>query len=218
MFCSQKCREEAFEMFHKFECPVMSKLLKSGSVNIALRIFFIALSACGSIDNLRSFMNEIESSPSNVFDFDFSDETDGKAIKNYLACLNSLTRSSRNFPLQVHSEILRNHPELKEIWTANESFIKMFLLRQCQINDLYFHGIFSGSLKKSATQDPSLIFKDLQQSISSGWFPFCSLINHSCAPNVERIYVEGKVALVACRPIASGSQLFDCYKLVYSLW
>lgn len=213
MFCSIKCREKALKKFHKYECSVMKQLLQSGSVNISLRIFFIALSAFdGSIENLENFMIENDKIISTVFNFDFSNEDSEENVKNYLKCLNSLSRSSKTFSLENHEDILKNHPALDETWKSNQDFIRQFLQRQCQINDLYFHGIFSGGLKKSSSQDVMSIFKDLQQSIGSGWFPFCSLINHSCAPNVGRVYVEGKVVLIACRPIPAGSQLFDCYK------
>lgn len=191
----------------------MDLLLRSGSVNIALRIFFISLSAFdGSIENLENFVNENENSVSTVFDFDFSNENCFENARNFLKCLSSLSKSSRIFSLEPHVEILSSHPHLKSVWDANEKFIRNFIQRQCQINDLYFHGVFSGSLKEKVVNDSSNIFQDLQQSIGSGWFPFCSLINHSCAPNVMRIYVEGKVVLIACRPIGKGSQLFDCYK------
>lgn len=203
----------ALKRFHRYECPVMSLLLRSGSVNIALRILFISISSFdGSVDSLEKFMEENASSTSTVFDFDFSDENHEENSRNYLKCLSSLSLSSKSFSLQPHEEILSNHPELQALWVHHEQFIRSFLQRQCQINDLYFHGIFSGSLKKKIESDQSKFFNDLQRPTGSGWFPFCSLINHSCAPNVVRIYVEGKVTLIACRPIKKGSQLFDCYK------
>jgi SET and MYND domain-containing protein 4 len=164
----------------------------------------------GSIEKLQEFMEENENANSTVYDFDFSTES-SEGI-NYLKCLVSLSRSSKMFPLHSCEEILSSHPEVKNIWTNHKTFIREFLLRICQTNDLYFHGIFSGSLKRNLSADPLSALRSLQQSIGSGWFPFCSLINHSCSPNVIRIYVEGRVALVVCRPIAKGSQLFDCYK------
>lgn len=213
MFCSSECQQKALKSFHQYECPVISSLLRSGSVNIALRLFFISLSAFnGSFENLENFTLENEKSNSTIFDFDFADENCDDTVKNYLKCLSSLSRSTKTFSLDSHIEILSNHPELKETWKAHETFVKSFLQRQCQTNDLYFHGIFGTGLKNSTSKDSSVVFKDLQQSIGSGWFPFCSLINHSCAPNISRIYVEGKVVLIAIRPIGKGSQLFDCYK------
>jgi SET and MYND domain-containing protein 4 len=213
MFCTEKCHKKALQSFHNFECPVMCSLIKSGSVQISLRIFFISFSAFNeSIENLENFMIENDKSDSSVFDFDFSHENREENVKNYLKCLSSLSRSTKMFSLDAHAEILRNHSKLSKVWLSHEKFIRNFIMKQCQTNDLYFHGIFGGNVKKNNSTEPVKIFKDLQQSIGSGWFPFCSLINHSCAPNVLRVYFDGKVALIVCRPIEKGSQLFDCYK------
>jgi SET and MYND domain-containing protein 4 len=210
MFCSEDCRTRAFRRYHEYECPVMESLLKSGSVHMSIRIFFIALSIFdGSLADLKTFSEEIKSSKSTVFDIDFSNEKEKD--KKMLQALLSLTRSSKSFPLQMHEEILKNHPTVGCFWDENEEFIKNFLLQSCQISDLNFHGIFSGSSQK-VDLNPAAVFNTMQQSIGSGSMPFCSLLNHSCANNVLRVCVEGKIVLVVCRPIAKDSQLFDCYK------
>lgn len=191
----------------------MGFLSKSGSVSIALRLLFISLSNFDdSVEKLEGFFKENEDIDVTPFDFNFADENCDKNILNYLKCLTSLSRSSKLFSIQAHTDILRGHPALKDSWKTHETFLCGLLQRHCQINDLYFHGIFSSNLKLASLIDNSTVFRDYQQPIASGWFPFCSLINHSCAPNVVRIYVEGKVVLAACRPIDKGSQLYDCYK------
>ncbi|KAG5675980.1 hypothetical protein PVAND_005836 [Polypedilum vanderplanki] len=206
MFCKE-CYNKAQTRFHIYECPVIEQLLTSGSVHIALRIFFIALSAFdGSIEKLKTFMNEIDKEKSlTIFDIDVKETSN---VKNYLKVLNSLTRSTTIFPLTQHEMILQSHQELSKIWNENKEFIREFLQRQCQTNDHYFHGIFGSNLNELK----STAINDLQQSIGSGWFPFCSLINHSCCSNIMRIYKDGKVAIVVSRFILKGSQLFDCYK------
>lgn len=183
----------------------MNDLIQSGSVHIALRIFFIALSAFdGSIDELKKFIDAIDSDDKNysIFDFDTSNE---KCVINYLRFLNSLSRSDKNFCIDEHLRILKNHSKIKLFLATHVDFIKDFVLRQCQTNDRYFHGIFSSSLKTedSVTQ---------MVPIGTGWFPFHSLINHSCASNVMRINVDGKLVLFASRFIPKNSQIFDCYK------
>jgi hypothetical protein len=189
----------------------MGLLLKSGSVHMSIRIFFIALSIFdGSMDQLRTFAEEMEGSKSTVFNIDFNNEE--QKDKKMLQALLSLSRSSKSFPLQMHEEILRNHPNIGNIWDENEAFIKSFLLQTCQISDWNFHGIFSGSSQKVSDLNPATVFSSMQQSIGSGSMPFTSLLNHSCANNVLRVCVLGKIAFVVCRPIAKGSQLFDCYK------
>lgn len=186
---------------------------KSGSVSIALRLLFIALSAFdNSAEKLQEFMTQNSDSTSTPFDFDFSQGDFFGNTRNYLRCVSSLCKSSKLFSLQTHCDILKNHPLLKEAWNSHETFLTDMVQNFCKINDLNFHGIFGSNLKPAPLKDNTTIFKDYQQPIGNGCFPVCSLINHSCAPNVVRICVEGKIVLVACRPIAKGTQLFDSYK------
>lgn len=207
MFCAE-CYDEAFEKFHKYECDLMDELIQSGSVHIALRFFFIALSAFdGAIDELEKFMKQCDDADKNYSIFDFNSK-DEKSVKNYLRFLNTLARGDKNFHIEEHMRILKNQPIIRSMMESHEEFIRDFILRQCQTNDHYFHGIFGTNLNAESSND----LKDLQTPISTGWFPFLSLINHSCASNVMRIYVDGKVVLFAVRFISKGSQLFDCYK------
>lgn len=206
MFC-EECFDEAFESFHKYECEIMDELIQSGSVHIALRIFFIALSAFDeSIDELQKFMKQIDEGDKNYSIFNFNSSKE-ECVKNYLRFLNSLSRSGKNFNIDEHLRILKNHQKIKIILDTHVDFIKEFLLRQCQTNDHYFHGIFSSSLNDEASTN-----QRVQQAIGTGWFPFHSLINHSCASNVMRINVDGKLVLFAVRFIPKDSQIFDCYK------
>lgn len=174
-----------------------------------LRQFFIAFSSFGaSIEKFQKFIDESETS-STVFDFDLSmkdEETD----KKLLLALRSLIKSSKVFPLEEHTKVFQHHSLLKEIFKENRKFIESFLQWQCQISDWNIHGIFSGSSKLIG--DSPNAFGQLQQSIGTGCLLFGSLTNHSCANNVFRIYVEGKVAYSVSRPIQKGSQIFDCYK------
>lgn len=211
MFCSIECHQTSLRRYHRFECPIIDQLLKSGSVHMILRLFFIALSTFnGSVEKLEEFSNQTNASSSTVFDFDLRMQN-VESDKNRLLALMSLVRSQKVFALHQHEEILKNHPALKLMWAEHQVFIRSFLLSQCQISDLNFHGIF-GSAQKFEGQNSLTTFSHLQQTIGSGSLLFTSMINHSCANNILRICFEGKVCVVVCRPIPKGSQLFDCYK------
>jgi len=210
MYCSIECQQKAQKLFHQYECSVMDELLKAGSVNMALRLFFISLSTFnGSITQLEGFLNQLPAST--VFDVNFVAMDDNQIQTFLLASVNSLQKSSKLFGLQKHEEILRNHPQLKETFKTHEAFVKNLLQTYCQVSDLNFHGILGGNFQ-SENANAAELFRTMQQSIASGAFPFVSMINHSCAPNVMRIYFDGKAFVIVCRPIVKGSQLFDCYK------
>lgn len=182
---------------------------------MALRSLFIALSIFDdSVEGLEQFLLENEHIRSTIFDVDMKTRETGND-HSLLLVLTSLIKSSREFSLQQHEDALKNHPALKNLWREHETFLKSFLLKQCQIADLSFHGIFGSSIKKNdelIEMEPSKVFNNLQQSIGSGALLFSTLINHSCSNNVFRVYVEGKVVCIVCRPILKGSQLFDSYK------
>lgn len=200
MFCNEECKQAAFDSFHLYECPIINSLMKSGIMQMALRTFFQALSIFkGSIEDLQKFLSENDKNFS-VYDFDFS-EVDAKSS---LLSLYSLSKSQKVCEQDSPEPLLKNHPLLSEIWKSHEKFIRQFILRILQIGDSNFHGICGWTLKKYENQFP--------QMIGIGCYPFISLVNHSCAPNVNRIYVEDKMLLLVERPIRKGEQLFDCYK------
>lgn len=212
MFCSIDCLEQSHKQYHQYECPVMDRLLQSGAIHMPLRQLFIALSSFdGAIEKLEEFFKKNENLSTTVFDYDFTSR-DCETDKNLLLALRSLIKSQKIFPTHKHEDILMRHSQLKDIFRDHREFIRAFLQRQIQISDLNIHGIFSGGSKRN--DDPSTMFSSLNQAIGTGALLFGSLTNHSCANNVFRVYVEGKVIYSVSRPILKGSQIFDCYKWV----
>lgn len=204
MFCNEECFQSALSSFHFYECPINERLLKSGVMQMALRTFFQALSMFkGSIEDLEKFVQENDNQTS-VYDFDFSDPSDPNVDKMHFASMYSLSRNINKASSDSPEMLLKDHPLVLEAWRTHGDFITTFVRRVLLIGDSNFHGICGWSIKKYENQFP--------QMIGIGCYPFISLVNHSCAPNVNRIYVEDKMLLLVERPIKSGEQLFDCYK------
>jgi len=206
MFCSDDCKDSAMKLFHCYECPIVERLLKSGIMQLAMRIFFQSLAIFGgSVDDLKQFL-ESNSDSKCMYDFDFSSNDELSKAKSNLLAMYHLTRSNDICLSDSPEKLLIDHPALKDVWLQNESFIRMFITRILQVGDCNFHGICGWSIKKEIQQP---------QMIGIACYPYISLVNHSCAPNVNRIYVEGKMFLLCERPIKKGEQLFDCYKATF---
>lgn len=204
MYCSEQCLTYAQKDYHNYECPIVDLLYKSGVMQMAMIIFFKALSTFdGSITDLENVFNETVNSSSSVYDFDFSTNDQQTNGKNYLISLLCLARNDKDYSNDSPEKLFKVHPQLSIIWTSHETFIRKFFLRILQIGDSNFHGICGWSLRK---------YDQFPQMIGIGCYPFISLVNHGCAPNVNRIYVEDKMILLVERPIKKGEQLFDCYK------
>lgn len=84
-----------------------------------------------------------------------------------------------------------------------KDFYRRFIMKQTQIAALNYHGVFDGVLKKSQINGTD--------QYGSASFPFSSLINHSCAPNLVRVSYNCKNYIMVNRPIKAGQQLFDNY-------
>lgn len=207
MFCSENCKTDAQKNYHRFECPVMGQLLKSGSVHLALRLFFVAYTIMkDSIVDLEKFMEENANSNFTIFDV----KNDEKEIGR-LKALISLVASDKVFDLTPHFDILQNHPVFEDILKSKQHFIACFLMKMCRISDLNFHGVFSGDGPTNC-ENPTEAYKNLQKAIGSGAFLFQSLLNHSCASNIIRVCIDNKIFTVVSKPIPKGEQIFDCYK------
>lgn len=202
MFCSQKCMDEANETFHRYECEILTKLQAYGGWRMALRSFFDALSICdGSIGELEKIARECDKLKWTVYNFDLSNVTDVDYNKNRLKCLLSLF-SGVEVEDKDFKVLFTSHPLLRKMWMTHSTFIKNIITRFMQIEILNFHSIKGSSL---------CMKKSYRAALGDGAFIFCSLVNHSCMPNVMRVVVDGRMVMIVERPIRQGEQLFDCY-------
>lgn len=202
MFCSQRCLHAANRGFHQYECSILQPLNQTGNWRMALRCFFDALSICGgSIEQLEELMKQSDDLSPTVFNFDFSKPWNYENAKNQLMCMLALERRV-DVSIKDFSSLFFQHPKLVDIWNTHNVFINKFLERMMQIEILNFHGIKGRSLNRN---------KPYRSCLGDGGYTLCSLINHSCCPNVMRIVVDNRMVLIVERPIKEGDQIFDCY-------
>lgn len=216
MFCSKQCQKEGWKKFHRFECSIIDKLneICTKIMRISIHTFFEALDVYNSnILDLMNALNEISDNPTTVFDHDLYNMKMERSRK--LATVDSLvTNENQRSPadlfqrsgiVAIVTHLFLNYTPLSEILNTEETrdFFRKFIFKQTQIAALNYHGIFDGVMDKSQINtDPQY---------ASGSFPFCSLINHSCAPNIVRVSVENYNYLMVYRPIKAYQQLFDNY-------
>lgn len=222
MFCSSDCKRKAFIDFHHLECPLMELIISTAltsTMRMALRTFFKALSLFdGSVEELEMFLNLNEKSFT-IFDV----ENPGDSKKNLLV-INSLIFSDKiKCNENVFEDIFSATTELKFLWSTHSDFIMKFIRKQNQIGTMNYHEVYCWPLKKGGLEDPeleniekSLAYKRGIISTGTGSYPFCSLFNHHCAPNVNRVYVNDKIFVVVQRTIEQGDQLFDNYGYIFT--
>lgn len=201
MFCSNECIDVATKTFFHAENKLKMHDIKQ-------RMLFEALAICdGSFNKLNELMDATDLDKKTVFDFDSSNLNDPLYKYNALMSIMSLSQIAT-----VSSEVvtyLSHHPVLESITDeAYKEIAKRFLLRCFRILTVNSFGIewVVPARPRDFTKD-SIITKLAGDAICL----FGSLINHSCSPNVDRIFFDNKFVFFVRRPIYKGQQLFISY-------
>lgn len=209
MFCSEKCREEAFEAFHEFECPFFGAQLDY----LMLRLALMAITTFkGDIEQIQ----ELSKASLTVFDEDY----DSKEKENHLKVLRAHAAFAPPITLDESFQVSNT---CALIWHFLDlSSFKPLLgsvdLENLFLSFLYDYGIvsqfYSHSLLTMARTPVDKEKVDGQfspQKYGTTLLTITSLLNHSCAPNVTRMGNDDSIAIVVRRNIASGDQIFDSY-------
>lgn len=176
--------------------------------DIKQRMLFEALAVCGgSFAKLKELMEDKELSNKTIFDFDLSNPKDPLYRYNLLLTVNSLAQVA-----SVSDEVLRYlsiHPVLDTIENESDKEIAKEFLKRCfRILTVNSFGIEWVIPAKPRDRDKDSINTKLA---GDGLCQFGSLLNHSCSPNIDRVFVDNKFVFYVRRPILKGQQLFTCY-------
>lgn len=207
MFCGKTCYDEAYEKFHKIECPIigyMEKMFCEDST-ATLRTVVCAVTTFGSVDELVTFFQESKGRElTTVFDCNFNNKS-----KNSYGPVNGLAERDYDVVGEFVSCILASlmyqpileHTEFKKMFTTPKA-ISTF-------KELTFHSIKTLSINRSKS---ILLDGNLLKNFAGGVHPFRSMHSHSCANNMMITSYDKTMVYTAVRPIKAGEQLFDNYE------
>lgn len=198
MYCDENCKTQA-AFIHRYEIEISDEIPECTPPHKALVQFYQCLALVyGSVLKLRELFTRSQLSPSSVFDIDFCVE-EAEVNEMKVAAALSLAKDTMDFS-GFGDQLFELHPQLKDCGEENEEFIREILVHLYQVQRHTVSDIVCWSLIGGANE-----------SIGVGNFLLGALVNHSCSPNVQRLFVDDKMVLLAIRPIAEGEQLFDCY-------
>lgn len=206
MFCSQSCLEASWNRFHKFECGSLDQSLDNDNEYdmMILKIVFESLKYAGSLEKLQQLLGD-QKLNATVFDFDFNQKkTNNQHEKNLLKSVYSLKKGPTSDEDLTMAEWIADLPALSSLCTtkSQKDFLKNFVIKVMGIIDRNSYIFYC----------PSMTSPYVNEEIGSGVFPFASLINHSCSPNLYRVFVDNKQVFVVKKPIEAGQQLFVGYQ------
>jgi len=219
MFCSLKCREEATQSYHKYECKLIDLFLSSGMSIICFMAYrsITQKSLAWFKENRDIFENH--------------DKTSGQSKEQTEVYSSGDYRNYYN---------LVNHHEKRPTGDIfHRAMFSVFLLRCLQSQ-----GYFSSSPEESLSDDEVLIgtllmhFLEVLQFnahevaqfemqsktsqegaksvyIGAAVYPTLALFNHSCDPSIVRYYVEDYVVVQAIKNIFKGEEICENYGPIF---
>ena len=189
MYCSDECANH--DACHKEFCPYKV----AQGVEIKQKCIMEALEIVGDYDRMVGLL--MDDMKKTVFDFDLSNPDDPMYKKNLLIAVNSMSTAGVLGPCSSIEPVALPTEDVSKylrIWTTN-SYEMAEDVR-----------VFSG---------PGSGMHKFSEAIGMGVFPFLSLLNHSCHPNVKQLTVDNKIVLMVSRPIKADEQIFVSYGYSY---
>lgn len=212
MFCSQSCYDEAYQTFHQFECPIIDFIHETCSRTqlVALRSAIYAFSCFDSIDELKEAMSNIDDVEVTAFSCEYPTKSKKEQFMKILSFPTKQSERCNEDLFGVATVASALHDQLMEktkfksllVKEDDQNLLSELLFRFLQIARMYFHSLSQAHRQYKSPQGGV---------IGSAVLPFCSLINHSCSPNIVRIPFGKKMVVFALRNIKKGDQLFDNY-------
>ncbi|XP_063703663.1 SET and MYND domain-containing protein 4-like [Culicoides brevitarsis] len=209
MFCSKNCQSEADKRFHQYECKIIDGIFFLNELHLGTPVatpIRIALKAITLFDNPQNLQTLIEQSvdKSELFLLDFNNLTEELQFRTTyaLATNESKRRIFEIFDFAVECAIL---------WHLLNQFTDLpLLLKTKDCEDLFLNVLYHFYLS-SIINGQALGHVIDGEEYGVAVFPFSSIVNHSCIPNVAKIFDNDTIIMYARRPIKAGDQLFDSY-------
>lgn len=204
MFCGEKCRDEAYEKFHKIECPIIdlaTELLCDKSF-ITFRTVTCAIASFNSVEQLITFIEETKGQDLTLFDGNYKEKSHNAYVPVHFSAerINVDTDFASYILVSLISQPLLELTPLKDTFTTTKAVHV--------VKELFLHHI-----KRLPSQRSGALYFDgsLFDEYALGIFPFRNLLNHSCVPNVMISSIDRKLVYTVLRPMKAGEQLFDNY-------
>lgn len=215
MFCSSKCYNTAQSTYHPYECSIIDFLHEHCDRFhlCAVRATIMAFTSYKSVEQLREALAVADrSAPVTAFTVNhrkrmvpqkylqihtFPTKQELRSVEDLLgtatvtAVLSRRMLTRTQFADMLHTE-------------AERSLLVELLFKHLQIARMYYHSFSSADRQYRSSSGQGGLR-------GSGAFPFCSLINHACTPNILRVPFGTKMVVFALRKIRAGEQLFDNY-------
>lgn len=217
MYCSTKCSIDAQWNYHRIECPIIDFLSSKWDDvdHIAVRTCLRAMTSFSNLDQLQQFLEESRRYHINGFTLNYRDNVPSSELFQAIHTLSTnqdkrTTSEVFDFAAltSVLCERLMSFTPLGKLLNE-EKYRKMFV--ELIFRHLQIASINKGHLEHKRYELINGVAKFNSVVYGCATYGLSSLINHACSPNVIRLSYGRCSAVIACRPLKAGDQLFLNY-------
>ncbi|XP_076658045.1 protein-lysine N-methyltransferase SMYD4 [Halictus rubicundus] len=236
-FCSERCRKEAWQAYHRFECLILDAFYEARSEDTQTQVSHLLLAyrmtVAGSLSPKRRTVDNDDKADDDKIPF-----LDDDHVRRYAAAAkeyrNRLGRSeiyqSQDYrtvlALETHCAALDHHVNLIRgieaiFLTKCFTFVLSKMDVVCLEDAFLWLAVGMMHHLQAINCNAYEIVENVYNKETHVWepreiggaiYPTVSLVNHSCYPNVVRhSYVAGTVVVRTLRFIGKGSEILDCY-------
>ncbi|XP_076668349.1 protein-lysine N-methyltransferase SMYD4 isoform X2 [Andrena cerasifolii] len=235
-FCSEKCRREAWETYHRYECSVLNAFYEDDSVETQRQASHLLLAyrttIVGSLfpNAVKLNNNNAEDSEIPFLDDNFLRYHAANINKEYSKLGISEVYSPHDYRtvLELETHCATLEPNINLIRAIEAIFLaKCFTFVLSKMNVVCSKETFTSLAVamlhhlQAVNCNAYEIVENVYDKETHAWeprhvggaiYPSVSLVNHSCYPNVVRhSYPSGIVVVRTLCFIGKGSEILDCY-------
>lgn len=224
LYCSDKCKANAWKQYHSIECalmPIITHMEFTKLELLALRTIIKARSDHADWNSLFTTVQEAESQMNTEYRGHVKVNNKWVYDSKYYASIHTLASNieERNisdiFLKSVSAAVFFYFLKKKTDFMFTENDEESKKIERCVAGTLLLHIMTSPTNMHGLSTNIETATGDYVDEISlaSAPYAFHSLLNHSCAPNVVRFgkLGTGQMTLYALRPIKKGMQVLDNY-------
>lgn len=219
LYCSSSCRSESWTLYHQFECAILPLLHEIGLGHLALRMLFVSgggLSTAKEVvvkgDSNQLSLDQVKEPPySAVYQLVQDSSADKKKKQLHMQIPYSIT-SGLLLQLAIRSGFL----DVQSCNDQNDLHLAGALLQRHLLQlTLNAHAIDAYQNIRDAPDGGEQFYRDVP--IASGLYPWISLLNHACEPNVVPTFELGRLFLLrASKPIEIGEEVVNSYSVHFA--
>ncbi|XP_044005654.1 SET and MYND domain-containing protein 4-like [Aphidius gifuensis] len=213
VFCSQKCKDIAWNEYHDLECPILSYAMKlklctqdDWQFQLTIKVLSKSLKATGGIDALKKKINEVDAKKDKSMIY-----TDGIFDVNTLDNFHRLDYSQPTSDTCLFPRVVRTASIVLLFGLETNIFGRKMKLAEVYSNKQ--SPVLGGLiLRYLMTVQRNATFCDCHGSTKVTLthaiiFPFENMLVKNCDPHVNWYSYESNVAVVAERPIKKGEKI-----------